>query len=60
MGSNKKRFKKPNRSLQGVVDIERRKEIADMVMQIKNQDYIDKIYHYVLAKHRRDRYGLQK
>ena len=54
MGSNKKRFKKPHRSLQGAADIERRKEIISMVMQIDTTDYIDKIYHYVLAKYRRD------
>ena len=51
---NKKSVKKPYRSLQDVADIERREEIADMVMQIETPDYIDKIYHYVLAKYRRD------
>ena len=54
MDSNKKRLKKPHGSLQGVADIERRKEIISMVMQIETPDYIDKIYHYVLAKYRRD------
>ena len=51
---NKKSVKKPHGSLQGVADIERRKEIISMVMQIETPDYIDKIYHYILAKYRRD------
>lgn len=31
-----------------------REEIIKMVEEIKNQDYLSKIYHYILPKYRRD------
>lgn len=31
-----------------------RELIVEMVEKIKNQDYLFKIYHYILAKYRRD------
>ncbi len=30
-----------------------REKIVDMVESIENEDYLFKIYHYILAKHRR-------
>ena len=33
---------------------EHRKKIVRMVKEIENKNYLFKIYHYVLAKHRRD------
>lgn len=34
-----------------------RKKIVKMVKEIENKNYLFKIYHYVLAKHRRDGSG---
>jgi len=31
-----------------------KKKIAELVEKINNQDYLFKIYHYILAKYRRD------
>ncbi len=32
-----------------------KEDIIDMVIRINNQDYLFKIYHYILAKYRRDK-----
>lgn len=32
-----------------------RKQIVEMVEKIENQDYLFKIFHYTLAKYRRER-----
>lgn len=34
---------------------EYRRKISEMVEQIENEDYLFKIYHYILAKFRRDK-----
>lgn len=34
---------------------ELRREIVEMVEGIENEDYIFKIYHYILAKYRREK-----
>ncbi len=38
------------------VEVERyREEIVEMVGKIESKDYLFKIYHYILAKFRRDK-----
>lgn len=32
-----------------------REKIIDMVNQLNNEDYLFKIFHYILAKYRRDK-----
>lgn len=36
-----------------------KKAIIKMVLSMKNEDYIFKTYHYILAKYRREKGGLE-
>lgn len=36
-----------------------REEIMRMVQEIENEDYLFKIYHYIIAKYRREKGGVE-
>lgn len=41
-------------------DTDYKQKIIEMVEEIENEDYIFKIYHFILPKYRRDKIGCEE